>query len=118
VSDALELAQTSIENKAILEKFLDAKTDILDGRSVCDAFERYGILDGDKCDLLAVGEKVGDLASSFREIYKLYSEEMKDTLKRLTLSASAAAMSFAFVLVILLAVSVVQILASATSSVS
>jgi type II secretory pathway component PulF len=39
-SEALKLVQTSVEKEVLLERFICAKTDILDGDSVCIAFEK------------------------------------------------------------------------------
>ncbi|MDR2738099.1 MAG: type II secretion system F family protein [Puniceicoccales bacterium] len=117
-SEALELSQTSIGNRVIFGKFLSAKTDILDGRSVCESFEKYGILDGDKCDLLAVGEKTGDLASAFKDVYEMYDKDLKEALRGLTVSTSSGAMLFAFAMVILLAASVVQSITGLAGAVS
>jgi type II secretory pathway component PulF len=115
-SEALNLAQTSIGNEVLLEQFICAKTDILDGGSVCTAFEKNNILDGEQCDILAIGEKIGDLASSFKDINKMYDEKLQSTLKKLTVSISAAAMMFAFALVGLLALGMVQSIMGATGA--
>ncbi|MDR2779447.1 MAG: type II secretion system F family protein [Puniceicoccales bacterium] len=115
-SDALTLAQTSIGNEILLEQFICAKTNILDGSSVCAAFEQHDVIDGELCDFLAIGEKVGDLATSFKDIHKIYDEKLQSTLKKLTVSISAAAMMFAFTLVGLLALGMVQSIMGATNA--
>jgi type II secretory pathway component PulF len=117
-SEALKLAQTSINNEVLLERFIRAKTDILDGCSVCTSFEKHNIIDGEQCDLLAIGEKTGDLASSFKDIHKMYEEKLQSTLKKLTVSVSAGAMMFAFALVGLLALGMVQSIMGATNAVT
>jgi type II secretory pathway component PulF len=117
-SEALKLAQTSISNEILLERFMRAKTDILDGGSVCTSFEKYNVIDGEQCDLLAIGEKIGDLASSFKDIHKMYDEKLQSTLKKVTVSVSAGAMIFAFALVGLLALGMVQSIMGATNAVT
>jgi type II secretory pathway component PulF len=117
-SEALKIAQTCVNNKVLLEQFVLAKTDILDGKSVCESFEQHQILDGEECDFLEVGEKIGDLASAFRDIHKIYDERLKSTLKKLTLMASSIAMMFAFSLIGLLALGMVQSIMGATAAVS
>ncbi|MDR1457896.1 MAG: type II secretion system F family protein, partial [Puniceicoccales bacterium] len=117
-SEALNLAQTSISNEILLEQFIRAKTDILDGCNVCTSFEKYNIIDGEQCDLIAIGEKIGDLSSSFKDIHKMYDEKLQSTLKKLTVSVSAGAMMFAFALVGLLALGMVQSIMGATSAVT
>ncbi|MDR2603343.1 MAG: type II secretion system F family protein, partial [Puniceicoccales bacterium] len=113
-----KLAQTSINNEILLERFTRAKTDILDGCSICTSFEKHNVIDGEQCDLLAIGEKTGDLASSFKDIYKMYDEKLQSTLKKLTVSVSAGAMMFAFALVGLLALGMVQSIMGATNAVT
>ncbi|MDR0741856.1 MAG: type II secretion system F family protein [Puniceicoccales bacterium] len=115
-SEALKLAQNSISNEVLLERFIHAKTDILDGCSVCTSLERYNVIDGEQCDLLAIGEKIGDLSSSFKDIHKIYDEKLQSTLKKLTMSVSAGAMMFAFALVGLLALGMVQSIMGATNA--
>ncbi|MDR2776787.1 MAG: type II secretion system F family protein [Puniceicoccales bacterium] len=117
-SEALKLAQTSISNEILLERFIHAKTDILDGCSICTSFEKYNVIDGEQCDLLAIGEKIGDLSSSFKDIHKMYSEKLQSTLKKLTVSVSTGAMMFAFALVGLLALGMVQSIMGATNAVT
>ncbi|MDR2432407.1 MAG: type II secretion system F family protein [Puniceicoccales bacterium] len=115
-SEALKLAQTSVSNEILLERFIRAETDILDGCSVCTSFEKHNIIDGEQCDLLAIGERTGDLSSSFKDIHKMYDEKLQSTLKKLTVSVSAGAMAFAFALVGLLALGMVQSIMGATNA--
>ncbi|MDR1595868.1 MAG: type II secretion system F family protein [Puniceicoccales bacterium] len=117
-SNALEIAKLSIANKVALKKFLSAKTDILNGDSVCMAFEKYGVLDGEACDFLAVGEKTGDLASSFKYIYGMYVDDLNATMKKVVASTTAVALTIVFSLVGLFAFSVVQVMVSATAAAS
>lgn len=117
-SEALTLAETAINNKILLAQFMRAKTDILDGKSVCESFENHGIFDGEACDLLAVGEKVGDLASAFRDVHKMCDDNLKAGLKKMTLTISSAAMFFAFALIGLLAFGIVQSMMGATNAAS
>ncbi|MDR1433317.1 MAG: type II secretion system F family protein [Puniceicoccales bacterium] len=115
-SEALELAQSSIANMVLRKRFLDAKTDILDGKSVCASFEKHKIFDGEACDFLEVGEKIGNLGSSFEDIHNIYDANLKNTLRKVTIAASAIAMMTAFSLVGILALGMVQAIAGATSA--
>ncbi|MDR1413428.1 MAG: type II secretion system F family protein [Puniceicoccales bacterium] len=115
-SEALELAQLSINNKVLLERFINAKNDILNGKSVCVSMEKHKVLDGEACDFLEIGEKTGDLATSFSDINKIYTSTLKSTLKNLVVSISAAAMTFVFTLAGILALGIVQSIMGATSA--
>ncbi|MDR1401882.1 MAG: type II secretion system F family protein [Puniceicoccales bacterium] len=115
-SEALELAQLSISNKVLLEQFINAKNDILDGKTVCASFEKYRILDGEACDFIEIGEKTGDLAVSFRDIHKIYADDLKSSLKKIVISISATAMAVAFTLVGLLAFGIVQTIMGASNA--
>jgi type II secretory pathway component PulF len=101
-----------------LERFAKAKTYILDGGGVCSSFEKHQVFDGEFCDLLAIGEKVGDLASSFEDIHRMQDEQLQSTLKKLKISISAIAMLFAFSLIGILALGRVQSIMGASSVVS
>jgi type II secretory pathway component PulF len=118
MSKALDLAQTSIKNSVILGRFINAKTDILDGEGISKSLEKYGMLEGYKCDLLEVGEKIGNLAGAFKDIHRLYDEELKSRLKHMTSTITAIAMGIVFALVGLLAFTIIQILGKATTSFS
>jgi type II secretory pathway component PulF len=65
---------------------IHAKTDILDGCNVCTSFEKYKIIDGGQCDLIAIGEKIGDLSSSLKDIHKMYNGKLQFTLRILTMT--------------------------------
>ena len=98
-----------------MKNFQQAKVDILDGKEVYRTFEKYGIFDGEACDLLQVGEKTGDLASSFKDTDKMYAQYLSAALKRSTKIASTIAIAIAFSLIGMLALGIVQAMLSASS---
>jgi type II secretory pathway component PulF len=118
MSNALELAEASISNMVLAERFVNAKIDILDGKNVCEAFEKYGVFDGEACDILEIGEKTGDLASAFRDVYKMYDDSLKIALKKMVVIISGAAMGFAFAMAGMLVFGMLQTVMSATTAVS
>lgn len=115
ITESLKLAEISIKNRVFLKNFQQAKVDILDGKEVYRTFEKYGIFDGEACDLLQVGEKIGDLASSFQDTDKMYAQDLSSALKRSTKTASGIAIAIAFSLIGMLALGIVQAMLSASS---
>jgi type II secretory pathway component PulF len=115
---ALKMAKSSIGNLVLAEQFGNAEMDILDGKSVCESFEKYDILDGEACDIIAVGEKIGNLAPSFKDIHKIYDANLKVAIKRMTLFISSIAMFITFSLVGIVAFAMIQAITGVSSSVS
>jgi type II secretory pathway component PulF len=118
MAEALKMARSSIGNVVIAERFADAEGEIFDGKSVCESFEKYGILDGEACDIVAVGEKVGNLAPSFREIHRIYDGNLKTTIKKVTFTISVIAMTITFTLVGIVAFAMMQAITRISSGIS
>jgi type II secretory pathway component PulF len=112
---ALDLAQNSLKNLVLRGRFASAKSDIIDGKGVYESFEKNMVLDGVVCDLIAVGEKVGDLASAFRDANKLYDAELDGALRKLITKVTAVAMGVVLAIVGLFATCVVQTLMGVVS---
>jgi type II secretory pathway component PulF len=106
-TEAMKLTENSSSNTLFKKNFLDAKKQILDGVSLCLAFEKNNVFPEAALDILSVGENTGDIASSFKEVFHIYNQSLKDNLKRMTSIFSSLAMGFAFGLVAALALSVV-----------
>jgi type II secretory pathway component PulF len=116
-TEAMALAENASENLHFRKRFIEAKKMILDGVSMTQAFERQGIFPDLGLDLLSVGENTGDLATSFREVFKIYHTALMDHLGLLTTAVTATAMGAAFTFVGILAFSVVMSVLKMTSSI-
>ena len=115
ITGSLKLAEISIRNRVFLKNFRQAKVNILDGEEAYRTFEKYRIFDGEACDLLQVGDKIGDLASSFKDTDKMYAQVLSATLKLSTKIVSGIVIAIAFFLIGMVAQGIVQAMLSASS---
>jgi type IV pilus assembly protein PilC len=118
IVEALRLVKSTITNSVLSSNFAAAEHDILEGKGVSTSFEKYGIFSAELCDILAVGEKIGNIALSFKDVYKIYSENLKIFMKKLPSRITAAVLTFAFSLIGLLVLTIIQTLMGMTSSLS
>jgi type II secretory pathway component PulF len=116
MTEAMTLAEKASENAFFRERFTDSKKMVLDGVSMTQAFEKNTIFPDLGLDLLSVGENTGDLASSFREIFKIYHTALIEHLNMLMTAVTAVAMGTAFAMVTVLALSVITSVLKMTSS--
>jgi type II secretory pathway component PulF len=107
-TEAMQLAEQATSNRHHRHHFAEARRKILDGVSMTQAFDKHHVLPVEALDILSVGENTGDLASSFREIFKIYNADLDGKLHRLTVMVSAITLGFAFSLVAILAMSIVM----------
>lgn len=106
-TEAMRLTEKLINNTILRERFHIAQKQINDGAAISNSFRVNRFYPDIAIDILTVGENTGNMAVSFREIYKIYSSELGANLQRLTTIISTAALIFAFVLVAILAISIV-----------
>ncbi|MDR2377585.1 MAG: type II secretion system F family protein, partial [Puniceicoccales bacterium] len=107
-TEAMQLAEQATSNRYHRLHFAEARRKVLDGVSITQAFDKHRVLPVEALDILSVGENTGDLASSFREIFKIHNTELGEKLQRLTVTVSSIALGFAFSLVAILAMSIVM----------
>ncbi|MDR2807309.1 MAG: type II secretion system F family protein [Puniceicoccales bacterium] len=115
-TESMTLAESASENLYFRKRFIDSKKMVLDGVSMTMSFEKNAIFPDLGLDLLAVGENTGDLASSFREVFKIYHTALLEHLNMLTTAVTAIAMGTAFAMVGVLALSVIMSVLKMTSS--
>ncbi|MDR0418379.1 MAG: type II secretion system F family protein [Puniceicoccales bacterium] len=115
-TETMTLAENASDNLFFRKRFIESKKMILDGVSMTQAFEQNEIFPDLGLDLLSVGENTGDLASSFREVFKIYHTALLEHLDILTTAVTAIAMGTAFAMVTVLALSVITSVLKMTSS--
>ncbi|MDR2812229.1 MAG: type II secretion system F family protein [Puniceicoccales bacterium] len=116
-TEAMTLAEGASDNLFFRKRFIESKKMVLDGVSMTQAFEQNEIFPDLGLDLLSVGENTGDLASSFREVFKIYHTALLDHLAMLSTTVTVIAMGTAFSLVAILAISVITSVLRMTSSI-
>jgi type II secretory pathway component PulF len=107
-TETLRMTERTVTNTIVQSRFNAARTLINDGASFSNAFRRYAVLPDLDLDLLSVGENTGNIAKSFREIYKMHSLQLTEQFQLLTILITGGALGTAFLLVAILAVSIVM----------
>jgi len=107
-TESMRLAENTLENKVLMEKYVAARTMINDGAPFSGAFKRYGLLPDIDLDILSIGENTGSLAPSFHEIYLTHAEELSGKLKFVTRLIAGLALGFAFTMVFVLTLAIVM----------
>jgi type II secretory pathway component PulF len=106
-TETLRMTERTITNTVVQSRFNAARSLINDGASFSNAFRRYAVLPDLDLDLLSVGENTGNIAKSFREIYKMHSQQLTEQFQLLTILITGGALGTAFMLVAILAISIV-----------
>jgi type II secretory pathway component PulF len=108
VSEAVTVGASAISNSFFRKNYTEARDAILDGTSLASAFKMHGIFDGSAVDIIAVGEKIGDVASHFAFLADMYDAQLNAFLKKLVAFTSSIALLFAFAIVAILSLSIVS----------
>jgi type II secretory pathway component PulF len=106
-TETLRMTERSVSNTVMQSRFNSARVLINDGASFSNAFRRYHVLPDLDLDLLSVGENTGNVAKSFREIYRLHSQQLTEQFHLLTILITTGALGSAFAMVAVLAISIV-----------
>lgn len=106
-TETLRLTERTIKNTELRERFNVARSQVNEGLSIAQAFQRNQFMPDLAVDILTVGENTGNLAHSMNEITKGFRNELTARLTRLTALVSTGALICAFVLVALIAVGIV-----------
>lgn len=107
-TETFRLAEKSIKNSQIRQKFKLCKTAINDGASISSSFKKYELLNDDDVDILSIGERTGSLIESFEEIRRNHSEILRDAIKIATGGLTAVALLGAVVIIFLVALGIVS----------
>ena len=81
--DALYLSKNLVRLKSLRDFFESCIYEIKQGKSIYEAFSRSAILPEIFYHMLRVGEETGSLKEIFFELYNIYDEKFKTTVKRL-----------------------------------
>ena len=115
-SEALRMAERTIVNTALRDKFHASIDRVLEGESLSTALGRSQLLPPLILDQLAVGEQTGRLAPSLRAIAQDYQIEVSHWLENLTRLISTAVFAAAFGFVGFLAYAIVSAVLQVSSS--
>ena len=106
-TEALRMTERSIQNTVLRENFSAARIMINDGAAFSLALRKHAVLDDTDLDILSIGESTGNIARSFKEIFKNHTQDLDSEFKILIRTVAGVAMGSAFGLVALLALGIV-----------
>ena len=75
--NALEVAASSVGNRAMAQKVAGATGEIREGRSLTHALETTGMLDNLALEMVKVGEQTGALGDMLNAVAEFYDEELE-----------------------------------------
>ncbi|MBR1587815.1 MAG: type II secretion system F family protein [Kiritimatiellae bacterium] len=84
VLNALKIAEDTCENAVIADALHTARKRVTDGTSISGPLATSGVFPRLMTDMLAVGERAGDLSSSLGHIGTRYQKEMDSNIKTFT----------------------------------
>jgi type IV pilus assembly protein PilC len=84
VLNALKIAEDTCENAVIADALHTARKRVTDGTSISGPLAASGVFPRLMTDMLAVGERAGDLSSSLGHIGVRYQKEMDANIKTFT----------------------------------
>jgi type IV pilus assembly protein PilC len=84
VLNALKIAEDTCENAVIADALHTARKRVTDGTSISGPLATSGVFPRLMTDMLAVGERAGDLSSSLGHIGTRYQKEMDANIKTFT----------------------------------
>ncbi|MGE9293987.1 MAG: type II secretion system F family protein [Puniceicoccales bacterium] len=107
-TESLRLAENTINNRIILERYRAARAMINDGAPFSIAFKKYQLLPDLDLDIISIGENTGSLVDGFTEVFKTHSEELESKMKFATSLVAGVALTSAFVMVAVLTLGIVM----------
>ncbi len=107
-TESLRLAENTVSNRVMLERYRGARAMINDGAPFSAAFKRYQLLPDLDLDILSIGENTGSLVSSFAEVYAMHADELESKIKFSTSLVAGLALGSAFVMVAILTLGIIM----------
>ena len=110
LTEAMRLTERSIKNTYFRQQYQEARGKINDGVALTMAFKTKGmsLFTDLALDILMVGESVGNIQDSFKEVYYLHNQELDERFNKLTNGITSCALGFAFFMVSILALGIVS----------
>lgn len=106
-TETFRLAEKSVKNSLVRSRIQNFRIAVNDGAPISAALKKFGIIDSEDIDIVAVGERTGSLVSAFAEIGKSHTESLNRRIKFSTGALGGAALALAFALVLVFAVGIV-----------
>lgn len=115
-TESLRLAENTLGNRVLLERYRGARGMINDGAPFSMAFKKYQLLPDLDLDIISVGENTGSLVNGFQEVFSTHSEELEAKLKFSTSLVAGLALGTAFAMVALLTLGIIMSIMNVSQS--
>lgn len=115
---SLAMAERSVSNKAMRERFSDARAKVTEGVSLSAAFRSMGYFDGMSLDIFTVGENTGNIVPGLKQMARQYGERIDRAIKAFLGVMSVGVLLFVFVFVGLVALGIISAVFQLSSSLS
>jgi len=107
-TETFRLAEKSVKNSDTRARFQLCRAAVNDGAPVAASFKKYGLLSDDDIDIIAVGDRTGNMIDGFAEIKNTHMEILGERVKYAIALLSALALMCAFALVFMVALGIVS----------
>lgn len=115
---ALSMAERSLANLAMREKFVEARGKVTEGATLSGSFKATGYFDGMALDIFTVGESTGNVVPGLKQLVRQYGEKVDATIKAFVGVVSSGVMIFVFAFVGLIAFGIISAVLEMSSSLS
>lgn len=106
-TETFRLAERTIANAELAARFRQFRTAVNDGAPISAALQKFGLLDDEDVDVVAVGERTGSLVSAFGELAAAHSASLGRRIKTATSALGGLALGTAFLLIFTFAAGIV-----------
>lgn len=118
LNEGLLISSDTVENMRYKHAFVEASAVVLEGRNISEYFEKYPLLFPDILNnMVAVGEKSGNLSNTLLYLSEFYENEFNDLTKNLSSSIEPVLMVVMGILVGFIAISVITPIYEITNSI-
>ena len=115
---SLAMSERSLANRAMREKFSEARSKVTEGSTLSNAFKATGYFDGMALDIFTVGENTGNVVPGLKQLARQYSERVDAATKAFLGVVSIGVLLFVFVFVGLVAFGIISAVFQLSSSLS
>lgn len=106
-TETLRLTERTINNLDLRTRFHTARSQVNEGLSIAQAFDKNAIMPALTLDILSVGENTGNLANSIEEATLSFRENLSQSTSRMITLITSIALGSAFIFVGLVAIAMV-----------
>jgi len=115
---ALAMAERSLSNRAMRERFREARGKVVEGASLSGALKSAGYVDPLTLDIFTVGENTGNLVPGLKQMARQYTEAIDKHVKSFLGVLSVGVLLLAFAFVFLIAYGIISSVFQLSSSLS